>query len=160
MPVTVISNSKNIGFPAAINQGLKAARGEYLVLLNNDAVVTDGWLSQLIALAEIGTGTTRRNRSFRREQKRHAHTRMKWSRWREGCSEHEGNEGNEGEKQDRLDRADVELCIAAATGGECAIYEPGRHAGVCAAVARRAARAVVHDGQAVGVLLAHEASRL
>ena len=26
MPVTVISNSKNIGFPAAINQGLKAAQ--------------------------------------------------------------------------------------------------------------------------------------
>jgi hypothetical protein len=30
---------------------LKAARGEYLVLLNNDVVVTDGWLGQLIALA-------------------------------------------------------------------------------------------------------------
>ncbi len=56
MPVTVISNSKNIGFPAAINQGLKAARGEFLVLLNNDAVVTDGWLSQLIALAEVKNG--------------------------------------------------------------------------------------------------------
>ncbi len=56
MPVTVISNSKNIGFPAAINQGLKAAQGEYLVLLNNDAVVTDGWLSQLIALTEVKNG--------------------------------------------------------------------------------------------------------
>ncbi len=56
MPVTVISNSKNIGFPAAINQGLKAARGEYLVLLNNDAVVIDGWLSQLIALTEVKNG--------------------------------------------------------------------------------------------------------
>jgi len=53
MPVTVVSNAQNLGFPAAINQGLKAARGDYLVLLNNDAVVTDGWLSQLIALAEM-----------------------------------------------------------------------------------------------------------
>ncbi len=53
MPITVIGNSKNLGFPAAVNQGLKAARGEFLVLLNNDAVVTDGWLSQLIALAEM-----------------------------------------------------------------------------------------------------------
>ena len=44
VPVTVISNTTNRGFPAAINQGLKAARGEYLVLLNNDVVVTDGWL--------------------------------------------------------------------------------------------------------------------
>ncbi len=53
MPVAIIRNEHNIGFPAAVNQGLKAARGDYLVLLNNDAVVTDGWLDQLIALAEI-----------------------------------------------------------------------------------------------------------
>jgi GT2 family glycosyltransferase len=50
--VGVVSNGENLGFPAAINQGLRAARGEYLVLLNNDAVVTDGWLEQLVALAE------------------------------------------------------------------------------------------------------------
>jgi len=50
VPVTVVTNSTNLGFPAAINQGLKCARGEYLVLLDNDAVVTDAWLEQLIAL--------------------------------------------------------------------------------------------------------------
>ena len=55
-PVTVITNGQNLGFPAAINQGLKAARGDYLVLLNNDAVVTDGWLDQLIALANAENG--------------------------------------------------------------------------------------------------------
>ena len=60
VPVTLISNSKNIGFPAAINQGLRAAQGEFLVLLNNDAVVTDGWLNQLAALTEmIREGTTK-----------------------------------------------------------------------------------------------------
>jgi hypothetical protein len=53
VPVTVITNPENLGFPAAVNQGLKAARGEYLVLLNNDAVVTDGWLDQLIALTRV-----------------------------------------------------------------------------------------------------------
>ena len=53
LPVTLISNSRNLGFPAAINQGLKCARGDYLVLLNNDVVVTEGWLSQLIGLASI-----------------------------------------------------------------------------------------------------------
>jgi glycosyltransferase involved in cell wall biosynthesis len=52
VPVTVIANATNRGFPAAINQGLKVARGEYLVLLNNDVVVTAGWLDQLTALAE------------------------------------------------------------------------------------------------------------
>ena len=50
VPVTVVTNPDNLGFPAAINQGLRLARGEYLVLLNNDVVVTDGWLDQLIAL--------------------------------------------------------------------------------------------------------------
>jgi glycosyltransferase involved in cell wall biosynthesis len=53
VPVTVIANGQNLGFPRAVNQGLRAARGEYLVLLNNDAVVTDGWLDQLIALSSI-----------------------------------------------------------------------------------------------------------
>ena len=56
--VTVISNTTNRGFPAAINQGLNAARGEYLVLLNNDVVVTDSWLDQLIALATAKRRTT------------------------------------------------------------------------------------------------------
>jgi glycosyltransferase involved in cell wall biosynthesis len=45
VPVTVVSNASNRGFPAAINQGLQVARGENLVLLNNDVVVTDGWIS-------------------------------------------------------------------------------------------------------------------
>ncbi len=53
VPVTVVTNARNLGFPRAINQGLQAARGEYLVLLNNDAVVTDGWLDQLIALTRV-----------------------------------------------------------------------------------------------------------
>jgi hypothetical protein len=58
VPVTVISNGRNIGFPAAINQGLQVAQGRYLVLLNNDAVVTDGWLDQLVALADMRTEQT------------------------------------------------------------------------------------------------------
>jgi hypothetical protein len=53
----VIANTTNRGFPAAINQGLKVGRGEYLVLLNNDVVVTDGWLDQLVALATAKLGT-------------------------------------------------------------------------------------------------------
>ena len=52
VPVRVITNERNLGFPAAVNQGLRDARGDYLVLLNNDVVVTDGWLDQLVALVE------------------------------------------------------------------------------------------------------------
>ncbi len=50
--VEVVTNPENRGFPAACNQGLTAAKGDYLVLLNNDAVVTDAWLEMLIALAD------------------------------------------------------------------------------------------------------------
>ena len=56
--VTVMTNAKNVGFPAAINQGLRAAGREYLVLLNNDVVVTDGWLDQLVALTNARTDGT------------------------------------------------------------------------------------------------------
>jgi glycosyltransferase involved in cell wall biosynthesis len=60
VPVTVIANSIDRGFPAAINQGLREARGEYLAPMNNDVVVTDAWLEQLVALTQVrvaGTGT-------------------------------------------------------------------------------------------------------
>jgi GT2 family glycosyltransferase len=44
----VIANATNRGFAAATNQGVQAARGDVLCLLNNDTVVTDGWLSVLV----------------------------------------------------------------------------------------------------------------
>jgi GT2 family glycosyltransferase len=45
----VVRNDENRGFPAASNQGLAAAQGEILVLLNNDTIVPTGWLSGLAA---------------------------------------------------------------------------------------------------------------
>lgn len=42
--LVVITNSVNKGFPAAVNQGLRRARGEYFVVLNNDIAVPPGWL--------------------------------------------------------------------------------------------------------------------
>src|SRR5207248_5537371 len=47
--VVVIRNKTNRGFPAGCNQGLARARGRYIVLLNNDTIVTAGWLDGLIA---------------------------------------------------------------------------------------------------------------
>ncbi len=44
----LINNGKNRGFAAGCNQGMAVAGGDYLVLLNNDVVVTPGWLTGLI----------------------------------------------------------------------------------------------------------------
>ena len=43
-----IFNEKNVGFAAGNNVGIRAAAGEYIVLLNNDTKVTPGWLKNLI----------------------------------------------------------------------------------------------------------------
>lgn len=45
---TVILNTENKGFSGGNNIGLKAAQGEYLVILNNDTQLTPGWLSTLV----------------------------------------------------------------------------------------------------------------
>ena len=47
--VEVIRNEQNRGFSAGVNQGLAVAKGAFLVLLNNDTVVTPNWLKGLIA---------------------------------------------------------------------------------------------------------------
>jgi GT2 family glycosyltransferase len=47
--VSALLSASNAGFPAACNRGLALARGEHLVLLNNDTMVPPGWLSRLIA---------------------------------------------------------------------------------------------------------------
>jgi GT2 family glycosyltransferase len=43
----VIRNSQNRGFCAANNQGIQAARGDFIALLNNDAEAEPGWLAAL-----------------------------------------------------------------------------------------------------------------
>jgi O-antigen biosynthesis protein len=45
--LVVIRNAQNLGFIGSCNRGAAAARGEFLVFLNNDTVVTSGWLEAL-----------------------------------------------------------------------------------------------------------------
>jgi len=50
--VKLILNDKNLGFAAGNNQGIRDAQGSYILLLNNDVVVTEGWLERLISHLE------------------------------------------------------------------------------------------------------------
>jgi GT2 family glycosyltransferase len=55
--VKIVLNGRNLGFAAACNQGLALAGGEDLVLLNNDTMVSPGWLRRLQAhLRDPGVG--------------------------------------------------------------------------------------------------------
>lgn len=44
----LVLNADNRGYAAGCNQGIQVALGEYVVLLNNDTVVTSEWLSGLL----------------------------------------------------------------------------------------------------------------
>ena len=46
--IKLLLNENNLGFAAGNNVGLKAATGDYLVMLNNDTVVTPGWLLTML----------------------------------------------------------------------------------------------------------------
>lgn len=45
--IRLILNSDNAGFPVGCNQGIKAAKGDNILLLNNDTIVTPNWLTNL-----------------------------------------------------------------------------------------------------------------
>lgn len=49
-PLIPISLKDNPGFPSQVNAGLKIARGDFLIILNNDTIVTPQW-AELLATA-------------------------------------------------------------------------------------------------------------
>jgi GT2 family glycosyltransferase/SAM-dependent methyltransferase/glycosyltransferase involved in cell wall biosynthesis len=55
--VRVVTNREQLGFAASVNRGVAAGTGSKIVVLNNDVVVTPGWLASLAAhLDEPGVG--------------------------------------------------------------------------------------------------------
>ncbi len=54
---TLIELAANMGFAGGVNAGIRASHGEYVALLNNDAVADHDWLARLIQVAgdrEVG----------------------------------------------------------------------------------------------------------
>lgn len=50
--VRLIANTQNLGFPKAVNQGLRAGQGRYLFILNADIRIKDGAVSTLFHYME------------------------------------------------------------------------------------------------------------
>ncbi len=59
----LIRNGRNLGFCAANNQGIRAARGRFVALLNNDAEAEPNWLEALLRCfegrPEVGMGASK-----------------------------------------------------------------------------------------------------
>ena len=56
-PIRVLCNDENLGFLRTCNRGAAVAEGDYLAFLNNDTVVTQGWLDELLESFRLFSGT-------------------------------------------------------------------------------------------------------
>jgi GT2 family glycosyltransferase len=50
--IVLIQSDRNLGFAGGNNLGVKSAKGELVVLLNNDTIVKEGWLTGLVDAVE------------------------------------------------------------------------------------------------------------
>ena len=48
----VIRNHKNLGFPVAVNQGIRDAQGDVILLLNNDVILSEGAIERMLSWLE------------------------------------------------------------------------------------------------------------
>ncbi|MBY0585796.1 glycosyltransferase [bacterium] len=46
--IKVVSLPQNLGYPGGVNRGLMVAEGSQILLLNNDVIVTTGWLHRML----------------------------------------------------------------------------------------------------------------
>lgn len=55
--IKLIRNIENFGFSKACNQGAKSSLADFLIFLNNDTEVTDGWLEGLLRCVQSNFST-------------------------------------------------------------------------------------------------------
>ncbi|MBL7085358.1 MAG: glycosyltransferase family 2 protein [Candidatus Omnitrophica bacterium] len=74
--VSLIRNSENLGFIKAVNQGIKESAAPYVCLLNNDTQVAEGWLTEMVKVADtrddIGIVNPNSNTLGWKSKKRHS----------------------------------------------------------------------------------------
>jgi GT2 family glycosyltransferase len=51
--IKMIANESNIGFARAVNQGIKIAKGDYILLLNSDVIIEREAISKMIKYMEV-----------------------------------------------------------------------------------------------------------
>ncbi len=50
--ILLVRNEENRGFAGGCNQGIEMSSGKYIMLLNNDTIVTKNWLNNMVELLE------------------------------------------------------------------------------------------------------------
>jgi GT2 family glycosyltransferase len=109
--VHLVQLTRNCGFTGACNAGLKAARGEFLSLLNNDTEVEPGWVAAVVAAfkrhPEAGSVASKMLLFDRRD---HIHTAGDFYRV-------DGWPGNRGAWQRDEGQFDEETYVFSACGG-------------------------------------------
>lgn len=50
--LTLIENSENLGWIKAVNQGLKISTAPYVCVMNNDVIVSAGWLDSMVDIMD------------------------------------------------------------------------------------------------------------
>ncbi len=53
--IRIIFNEENYGFAKGNNIGISQAKGEYILLLNNDTIVTRGWIGGMLRHLRVST---------------------------------------------------------------------------------------------------------
>ena len=69
--VKILINEVNAGYAPAANQGIQAARGKFIALLNNDAQADSGWIENLLRVIEkderIGSCSSKQLNFYKRD---------------------------------------------------------------------------------------------
>lgn len=68
--IILIRNEENLGYPKAVNRGIRASSADYACIINNDIIVFDGWLEEMIAVAQssVDIGIVNPSNNFGRKK--------------------------------------------------------------------------------------------